>query len=256
MKRKLSLIGAGPGDPELISLKALKALQQAEVVLYDALVHKQTLDFIPEDTLRINVGKRAGKHRVPQEEIFALIQQYTTSHGHVARLKGGDPFVFGRGYEEMNFARLLGIDVEVIPGMSSVTSLSTLQSVPLTHRGVSEGFWVVTGTTRHGTLSDDLYLAAQSSSTVVILMGMRKLEQIVALFRKHGKQNTPVMIIQYGSFEAEKVVTGNINNIVHLSSLAGMGTPAIIVIGEVVRLHSSLVQEEVLISAYTHERAS
>jgi uroporphyrin-III C-methyltransferase len=256
MKRKLSLIGAGPGDPELISLKALRALQQADVVLHDALVHEQTLEFIPEDTLRINVGKRAGKHCVTQEEIFALIQQYTTSHGHVARLKGGDPFVFGRGYEELNFARLLGIETEVIPGMSSITSLSTLQSVPLTHRGVSEGFWVVTGTTRRGTISEDLYLAAQSSSTVVILMGMRKLEQIVALFRKYGKKNTPVMIIQHGSFEAEKVVTGNINNIVHLSSLAGIGTPAIIVIGEVVRLHPSLVQEEVLISAYTHERAS
>ncbi len=254
--RKLSLIGAGPGDPELISIKALKALQKANVVLYDALVQPETLEFIPERTLCINVGKRAGKHRVSQEEIHALIQKYTTSHGHVARLKGGDPFVFGRGYEEVTFAEMLGIQVEIIPGLSSVTALATLQRIPLTHRGITDGFWVVTGTTRHGTISEDIYLAAKSSSTVVILMGMRKLKDIVSIFKEQGKSETPVMIVQNGSRRDEHVVVGTINTIVQLALLTEIGTPATIVIGNVVHFHSSLIQEELTLSAYMHEKAS
>lgn len=234
---KVSIVGAGPGDAELITVKGLKAIQTADVILYDALANNELLDFAPENALKIFVGKRAARHYKTQDQINLLMVQYALSYGHVVRLKGGDPFVFGRAQEEIEFLHSFDIPTEVVPGISSSIGLATLQGVPLTTRHVSEGFWVITGTTQSGQLSKDIELAAQSTATVVILMGIRKLQQIAALFQDHGRHHTPVMIIQNGSKPSEKVVLGTVNNIVDIAKIHKIGTPGIIVLGETVRFH-------------------
>ena len=242
---KITLVGAGPGDPELITVKGLKALQSADVVLYDALANPTLLDEAPADTLKIYVGKRTSNHRYSQEEINMLLVQYAFSHGHVVRLKGGDSFVFGRGHEELSFAEAFDIEVAVVPGISSCIAVPELQKVPLTSRGVNESFWVLTGTTQSGHLSKDVSLAAQSSATVVILMGMRKIEQITQLFAQYGKADTPAMVIQNGSRVDEKAVLGTVSTLATKVREAGVGTPGIIVIGDVVALHPELNYAEV-----------
>lgn len=241
---KISLVGAGPGDPDLITVKGLKALRSANVVLYDALIAEELLEEIPPQTLKVYVGKRANNHRFSQPEINMMMVQMAYQYGHVVRLKGGDPFVFGRGHEELQFATSFDIETQVIPGISSCIAVAENQGVPLTRRGVNQSFWVVTGTTSKGELSKDLCLAAQSSATVVVLMGMRKLSQIVELFQKEGKGETPVMIVQNGTKTNERFVLGTIDTIVELASEEKMGTPAIIVIGNVVDLHPELNYEQ------------
>ncbi|MEO0469757.1 MAG: uroporphyrinogen-III C-methyltransferase [Bacteroidota bacterium] len=237
---KLSLVGAGPGDPDLITLKAIKVLTAADVILYDALANEELLAYAKESALKIFVGKRAGAHSHKQVEINQLIVQYAFSHGHVLRLKGGDPFVFGRGYEELAYAETFGIETEVVPGISSVSGVPALQKIPLTHRGLSRGFWVVTATSATGELADDLHLAAQSNATVVILMGMRKLPQIVEIFSQFGKAETPAAVIQAGSTPDEQIALGQVANILEESRRAQLGAPAIILIGEVVGLHDKM----------------
>lgn len=153
------------------------------------------------------------------------------------RLKGGDPFVFGRGHEELQYAKSVGVQVEVVPGISTCIALPELQEVPVTRRGLNESFWVVTGTTRAGELSKDIPLAAQSFATVIILMGIRKLAKIVEVFQAAGKQDTPVMIIQNGSLPNEKIALGTVDTIVAAAAKVNIGSPGIIVIGEVVQLH-------------------
>jgi uroporphyrin-III C-methyltransferase len=240
-KPRITLVGAGPGDPDLITVKGLTAIQNADVVLYDALVDKQILKNIPSRALKIFVGKRANKHRYSQEEINLMLVQFAYSHGHVVRLKGGDPFVFGRGHEEMSYAQAFGIETEVVPGISSCIALPELQGVPVTCRGVNESFWVLTGTTRSGRLSKDVAIAAQSSATAIILMGMRKIRAIAKAFAEAGKANTPVLVIQNGSKENERKVLGTVADIADRAEAAKIGTPGIIIIGEVVNLHPELM---------------
>ncbi|MGB0524329.1 MAG: uroporphyrinogen-III C-methyltransferase [Flammeovirgaceae bacterium] len=249
---KISLVGAGPGDLDLITVKGLQAIQQADVILYDALVNIELLNYAKPEVTCIFVGKRAGNHAYPQNEINKMLVEYAFSHGHVVRLKGGDPFVFGRGYEELEYAEAFGIEVSIVPGISSSTSLPALQRVPLTMRGINESFWVLTATTRNGQLSKDISLAAQSTATVIILMGMRKLPQIVAEFSKYDKADTPVMIIQNGSTPDEKLGIGKVNNITEVVKDKGLSSPAIIVIGEVVSLHPAL-KGEYIKAAYMQE---
>lgn len=237
---RITLVGAGPGDPDLITLKGIKALRQADVVLYDALVNEEILDEAPAEALRVFVGKRAGKHSHKQEEINLLLVQYAYNYGHVVRLKGGDSFVFGRGHEELAYANNFDIPVTVVPGISSCIAVPELQGVPPTRRGVNESFWVLTGTTRSGNLSNDIAIAAQSSATAIILMGMRKIRQIMAAFAAEGKENTPVMVIQNGSLPNERTVLGTVQDISDRVEAEGIGSPGIIVVGEVVHLHPSL----------------
>ena len=238
-KPYLSLVGAGPGDPELITLKAIKVLRKADVILYDALANKSLLDYARSGAITQFVGKRYGCHALSQQEINQLIVEYAFSHGHVVRLKGGDPFVFGRANEEIEAAREAGIEVEVIPGISSAIAVPASQMIPLTCRGINESFWVTTGTTRNGDISSDIKLAAQSSATVVILMAMSKLEAIIDIFLEMGKEDTPVAIIQDGTTEQEKIIIGKVKDIFFKSQFEGIKNPAIIIIGEVVNLHPS-----------------
>jgi len=230
---RLTLVGAGPGDPELITLKGIRALQEADAVLYDALVDESLLKFAPAYAEKIYVGKKPGHHSLKQEEINQYIVQYALSHGHVVRLKGGDPFVFGRGHEEIHYAAQFGISSRVIPGISSAIAAPAAAGIPVTRRGISESFWVITATKEDHALSGDIQLAAQSSATVIILMGMAKLDKIVEIYEDFGLKNTPVAVIQYGTLPEQTVVTGQINNIVKLAAASGIGSPAIIVIGEV-----------------------
>ncbi len=231
----LTLIGAGPGDPELLTWKAIKALEQAEVVLYDALVTQEMLDLAP-NAVKVSVGKRKGSHSFTQDEINELIVTYAHEFGSVVRLKGGDPFVFGRGKEEEEFATKHGISTTVIPGISSAIAVPASIGIPVTYRGLSESFWVVTGTTQAHKLSTDVALAAQSTATVVILMGLSKLEEIVSIYKSLGKGDTPIAIIQDGTRTDQREVVGTIQSIVRLWENVEMKGPAVLVIGEVVHL--------------------
>ncbi|WP_276090642.1 uroporphyrinogen-III C-methyltransferase [Pedobacter sp. JY14-1] len=234
---RITLVGAGPGDPELITVKGAKALKDADVILYDALVDEGILNYANPEVIKVYVGKRSGEHSYGQDAINKLMIDYALNYGHVVRLKGGDPFVFGRGYEELDFAAGYSIPAEVIPGLSSAISVPGLQQIPLTHRGLSESFWVVTGTTVSGQISNDLYEAARSKATVVVLMGLGKLREIVKLFRNEGKGQLPVAAIQSGSTKNEKLAVGIVDTIVELVEEKGISAPALLVFGHVVSLH-------------------
>lgn len=237
---KLTLVGAGPGDAELITMKGIKALKCADVVLYDALVSEEILDLIPPAVPKLSVGKRAGAHSYSQQEINELIVEMAYLYGHVVRLKGGDPFVFGRGGEELEFAARHGLLTAVVPGISSSLAVPASINIPVTMRGISESFWVVTGTTMAGKLSDDVALAAKSTATVIILMGLNKLEEIVELFSRQGKSETPIAIIQNGTLKNQRSIVAKVSTIVEKARTTNIAGPAIIVIGEVVSYATEL----------------
>ncbi|WP_373496858.1 uroporphyrinogen-III C-methyltransferase [Aquiflexum sp.] len=231
---RLSLVGAGPGDPELITLKGIKALQSADVVLYDALANPDLLEYAPVTALKIFVGKRAGLHYRQQQEINKMIVGYAKTMGHVVRLKGGDPYVFGRGHEELEYAKMHGIPGTYVPGISSAIAVPGLAGIPLTKRGANESFMVITGTLKDGSISKDLKLAAQTSATVVILMGISKLPEIIRIFKEERGKRESIALVQNGSLPHEKTLIGNLGNILIKQEEARIEAPAIMVIGQVV----------------------
>jgi len=234
---KLSIVGAGPGDVDLITVKGMQALASADIVLYDALVNVELFKYVPLHVKRIFVGKRKGNHAYTQEQINSLIVDSAFTYGHVVRLKGGDPFVFGRGYEEYAHAHLFNIETEIIPGVSSSIAVPELQGIPITLRGVSESFWVITGTTSAGKLSGDIKLAAQSNASVIILMGLSKLQEICEVYKSFQKNDLPIAIIQNGSLEEERIALGTIDSIIATVEEEGISSPSVIMIGEVVKQH-------------------
>jgi uroporphyrin-III C-methyltransferase len=221
----------------------LRAISGADVVLYDALVNRELLKYAPLNAKKVFVGKRANNHRYSQDEINKLIVENAYNYGHVVRLKGGDPFVFGRGHEELKYAESLNVEVDFVPGISSAISVPSLQKIPLTKRGISESFWVITGTTRKGKLSEDINLAAQSTATVIILMGMSKLHEIAEIYQQQKRGSATVAIIQNGSLPTENIGFGTIDTIVDIVAEEKLGAPAIIVIGEVVKEHPELTYD-------------
>ncbi len=237
MTPRLTLIGAGPGDPDLITVKGLKALRQADVVLYDALSAEELLVETPAHCQRIFVGKRAGCHYKKQEQINQLIVECALEYGHVVRLKGGDPFVFGRGQEEIAYAKSQGVETVVVPGISSCISLPELQGVAPTSRGYADSFWVLTAHTRNGGLSDDLFLAPRSNATVIILMGLGRIDQICALWGAEGKGDLPAMVIQNGSRPNERCWVGRVDDIAGRVLAERDKGPGIIVLGHTVAQH-------------------
>ena len=239
---KVTLVGAGPGDPDLLTIKGAKALASADVVLYDALVNHRLFEHVPGKAKTVFVGKRKGFKAFPQDEINELIVSHAFSYGHVVRLKGGDPFVFARGTEEIEYIESFGIPCEVVPGISSALAVPASQGVSLTRRGTAQSFWVITGTTSQQKLSKDLYHASRSTATVVILMGMSKLDEIVQLFRNEGKGTMPVAVIQNGTTKNENVGVGTIDTITYVVKEKQLSSPAVIVIGEVVRESHKLKQ--------------
>lgn len=234
---RITLVGAGPGDADLITIKGIKALKSADVVLYDALVNEELLEFAPEHAVKVYVGKRSGDHSYSQDAVNKLMIDYAINYGHVVRLKGGDPFVFGRGFEELDYAASYSIPAQVIPGISSSIGVPAMQNIPVTHRGLSESFWVVTGTTARGKVSNDVYEAARTKATVIILMGLHKLAEITEIFKKEGKNKLPVAVIQSGSTVNEKVAIGIVDTVVEVVEEKKISSPALIIFGEVVSLH-------------------
>jgi len=227
---KLTLVGAGPGDPELITVKGVKALQKADVVLYDALVDPELLSYAP-DAVHIPVGKRAGKSSVSQDTINHLIVQYAKEMGHVVRLKGGDPFVFARGCEEKAIAERHGIEVDVVLGISSVM-LPGYFGIPLTCRGVNQSFTVVTATTSEGTLSQDVLRAAEHSPTTLFFMGLGKIDLIARAYVEFGRGDLPAAIISKGSHADGDVIKGKAKDIAAIAAKAKPEAPALLIFGE------------------------
>jgi len=251
MNSRLTLIGAGPGDPELITLKGIRALAAGDVVLYDALVNTELLQFVPAHVPRVYVGKGSGQHSYTQAEINALIVDLARQYGHVVRLKGGDSFVFGRGYEELRYAEDHGIPTTVVPGISSSIAVPELQKIPLTSRGVSESYWVITATNRRRELSKDINTAVSTDATVIVLMGVAKLPEIRQLYLDAGKADIPVAVIQNGSLPEERIVVSTMEHITGEMQHQQIGAPAVIVIGEVVKEHSDY---KYIAQTYVHSR--
>lgn len=235
---KVVLVGAGPGDPELLTLKAVKALEKAKAVLYDALVNEDILAYAP-NAVKLFVGKRQGVHSYHQDEINELLLAYAKKYKYVVRLKGGDPFIFGRGKEETDYLETFGVRTAIIPGITSAVAVPAAVGIPVTHRSVTESFWVITGTTSDGSISEDIKMAAASSATVVILMGLGKLSQIVSIYKENNCVDYPIAVIQNGTKENEKSVVGTIGTIEGIVSENQISTPAIIIIGDVVNGHDS-----------------
>jgi uroporphyrin-III C-methyltransferase len=230
---ELILVGAGPGDPELITVKAWRALQQADTILYDHLANTALLDLAQAGCEKVYVGKEPYGPTTSQERIHQLIREKALKGGTIIRLKGGDPFIFGRGFEEVLFARQLGLRVSYIPGISSMQA-SGLSDIPLTHRAMSESIWIVTGTKKDGSLSEDLRQALKTRATVVIYMGMRQLTEISRLYQSEGLGDKPAAIIQHASLPAERIAVGTAADLPELAEVHGLSHPAIIIIGEVV----------------------
>lgn len=234
---ELIVLGAGPGDPELITVKGQHILQRADVVLYDNLANRELLNLTKAHCENIYVGKQPYGEHTTQDAIHEMIAHYAFTKGTVVRLKGGDPFIFGRGYEEIIYARSLGIKTQFVPGITSMQA-SGFEDIPLTHRSLSEGIWVVTGTKKDGTLSADLRLAMQSNATVVIYMGMKQLSVIADTYIKENRGDTRAAIIQHASLPHQKVVKGEIAAMPALAEQHGLTYPAIIIIGQVTDINA------------------
>ncbi len=234
------LVGAGPGDPELITVRGLFRLRRADVVVYDRLVSEALLEEAPAGAERIFAGKSLGCHTMPQEEINALLVDRARRGKTVVRLKGGDPFVFGRGGEEAEACAAAGVPWEVVPGVTSAIAVPALAGIPLTHRGTAAAFAVVTGHRASGAAGEPDWEALGAIDTLVVLMGVERLERIAAALVAGGRSpETPAAIIQEGSLPGERVVTGTLQTIAERARAAGVAAPATIVIGEVVRLCGS-----------------
>jgi uroporphyrin-III C-methyltransferase len=248
---RLTVVGAGIGDPELITLKAVNALRTADVVLYDALVNEALLQYAPATASCIYVGKRLGAKAFSQEEINERIVAYARCCGHVVRLKGGDPFVFGRGLEELHFAQEHGVAVQYVPGVSSSIAGAGVAGIAVTTRGASRSFWVLTATTDTGELNPEIHTAAQTGATAIVLMGLHKLDEIALIYQAQGKADLPFAVIQNASLPQQQQVFGTAATIAQIAKNAAIGSPAIIVVGEVVRQRVALdhiLEEHVLTS--------
>lgn len=236
------LVGAGPGDPGLLTLRALRALQNADVILYDRLVSAEILDLARRDAERIYVGKTAGGAQVSQEEINAQLVQLAQQGKRVCRLKGGDPFIFGRGGEELEALAAAGVRFEVVPGVTAAAGCAAYAGIPLTHRDHAQSLVFVTGHVKDeaGDALDWNHLA-RPAQTVVFYMGLGHLEQILQRLREHGApQSRAAAIVEQGTRAAQRVVTGTLADLAQKAQAAGVQSPALLIVGEVTRLHDTL----------------
>jgi uroporphyrin-III C-methyltransferase len=242
----VSIVGAGPGDPELITVKGLARIRTADVVAYDRLAPSALLDHCRADAELIYVGKHAGpdgRPHVPQRAIEELLICRARAGLRVVRLKGGDPFVFGRGGEEGLALRRAGIPFEIVPGVSAAVAVPAYAGVPLTHRGLSSSFVVVTGhgAGENGEPEVDWPRLGIASDTLVVLMGVERLEKITGLLLRSGRPaGTPALIVERGTTEAQRSVQGTLGSIAGQARSAGVKPPATLVVGEVVRLREAL----------------
>ncbi|HXM35467.1 MAG TPA: uroporphyrinogen-III C-methyltransferase [Pyrinomonadaceae bacterium] len=234
------LVGAGPGDPGLLTVKARDLLASCDLVIYDYLVNHEILQHLPIRAQRIYAGKVGGGRQTSQDEINRMLISHALDGRRVVRLKGGDPFLFGRGAEEAEALRAAGIPFEVVPGISSALAVPAYSGIPLTHRDLSSSVAVLTGArARDGVLAQNL--AALSADTIVILMGVAHLREIADNLIAAGRSSdTPAAVIRWGTYDAQQTVTGTLGTIADDAERAGMRPPAVIVIGEVVKLRERL----------------
>lgn len=242
---RVTLVGAGPGDPDLLTVKAVKALQAARVVLHDHLVSHQVLDLVPRSADRIYVGKESGHHSLAQESIIDLMVRFARSGRPVLRLKGGDPFIFGRGGEEVQALAAHGIPFEVIPGISAAQGAAACIAMPLTHRDHAGTLVFVTGHRRGSApehaLDLDWPMLARPGQTVVIYMGVSTLQSTCAKLVDHGlSAHTPAAVVERATLPQQRTVVGSVQTLPALALAHCVKSPAIIVIGSVVALHGQL----------------
>jgi len=236
-------VGAGPGDPELITKKAERIISRGDVIVYDKLIGEQILSSLPKKAEKYDVGKKAGTHTIPQEQINKLLIEKARQGKIVVRLKGGDPFLFGRGGEEAEELVKAGISFEIVPGISSAMAVPAYVGIPLTHRDYSSTVTIVTGHEVDKKAGEivDWGLLAKSKGTLVILMGVSNLDVNVSNLLKGGKdKRTPVAIIERGTVKGQRIVVGNLSTIASKAKAAKIKPPAIVVVGEVVKLHRIL----------------
>ena len=238
---KVYLVGAGPGDPELLTLRAVRLLEKADVVVYDHLVSSAVLDFVPQTSERIYAGKRRNEHTMRQEQINALLVKLALEGKQVVRLKGGDPFIFGRGGEELQTLAAQGVAFEVVPGVTAASGVSSYAGIPLTHRDYAQSCIFVTGHLKAGTADLDWPSLVRPRQTVVIYMGLGGLPEICRQMMLHGASpNLPIAVVQDGSISTQKVVTGTLADMPERVAQAKLKSPCLTLIGDVVKLHDSL----------------
>lgn len=240
---RVSLVGAGPGDPGLLTVRGRDLLHSADVVVYDRLVDPRLLDEAPRHARRIFAGKLTGGHGRPQDEINDLLIAHARRGRHVVRLKGGDPFVFGRGGEEAEAVAAAGLPFEIVPGVTSAVAVPAYAGIPLTHRRLASSFAVVTAheDACKATSSVRWDRLAMAVDTIVVLMAARALPRIVAALREHGRPaDTPVAIVRWGTTEAQETIIGCLGDIAARADAAGLEPPVTAVIGDVVALSKRL----------------
>jgi uroporphyrin-III C-methyltransferase/precorrin-2 dehydrogenase/sirohydrochlorin ferrochelatase len=237
----VSLVGAGPGDPELLTLRALRVMQRANVVLYDHLVAPALVDLARRDAERIYVGKEKDNHALPQEEINALMVRLAREGKRVVRLKGGDPFIFGRGGEEIDSLAAQGIAFEVVPGVTAAAGAASYAGIPLTHREHAHACVFVTGHLKGGAAQLDWASLVRPRQTLVVYMGVGALASICSGLIQHGlAPSTPAALVEKATLPEQRVIEGNLASLPGLASVQGARPPALLIVGEVVRLRSRL----------------
>ena len=235
---RVSLVGAGPGDPDLLTIKAARRLAEADVVIYDNLVGQGVMDLIPPHVERIYVGKEASNHSLPQDDITLLVIAKAQTGLRVVRLKGGDPFVFGRGGEELSTIVAAGVPVEVVPGITAALGACAETGIPLTHRDHSQSAIFVTGHRKDGTYALDWPMLARPFQTVVIYMGVGALSGISEKLVAHGlPSHTPVALVRNATREDQQTVVGTLATIAEIAVRNNVKAPALIIVGDVVSLY-------------------
>jgi len=254
---RVSLVGAGPGDPELLTLKALRLLESADVVVHDHLVSDAVLGLIGERAQRICVGKRRNHHTMQQDEINDLLVALARRGRHVVRLKGGDPFVFGRGGEEIEQLAAAGVPFDVVPGITAACGVSAYAGIPLTHRDCAQSCTFVTGHLKDGSADLDWTALARPRQTVVVYMGLSGLASICERLVEHGlPPEWPAAVVQQGTTRGQRVVTGTLADLAARVEAAGLQSPCLTIVGEVVRLRDRIAwfeQREAHDDASAHE---
>jgi uroporphyrin-III C-methyltransferase/precorrin-2 dehydrogenase/sirohydrochlorin ferrochelatase len=235
------LVGAGPGDPELLTLRALKLMQRADVALYDNLISDEVLALLPATTERIYVGKERANHTMRQEDINELMVRLAKDGRRVLRLKGGDPFVFGRGGEEIDTLFAQGVRFEVVPGITAALGVAAYAGIPLTHRDHAQACLFVTGHLKDGTMDLDWTALARPRQTIVVYMGLTALPALCERLIEHGlPRTTPVAVVQQGTSRDQRVVTGTLATLPGRAARARLKPPTLIIVGSVVTLRDRL----------------